>query len=549
MKRFLSILTAAFLLLTCSIPAFADWSDDSADKVFIPDVPSFVSPNGNTTVKFETTNKEIQSDFIDNLSDAPYLVLLRQELTNGYYEGEYIGDDRRWWVYIVRFPTKKPASTLLGEFSYRNPRDADPMQFMPHVDGAKYILLQYDFKKDKLICNNQIYDAAQMLHFSYVIDASPLAGSIPNYPFKNTLVASAASSGKFNVLPEKFEIPVNGKDINRYYDWWLPIRTGTMPPEITDPDPDPDPDIDIDTDGDGIPDVNIDTDGDGEPDVNVDTDGDGEPDVNIDADGDGKPDVDIDTDGDGKPDIDIDTDGDGKPDVDIDTDGDGKPDVDIDTDGDGKPDVDIDTDGDGKPDVDIDTDGDGKPDVGIDTNGDGKPDVDIDTNGDGKPDINIDTDGDGKPDINVDTNGDGKPDDNIDTDGDGWPDENVKPGGSGGGPGGGGGGTSGGGLDIPPKDDDWEYDGWHLFDPFDYDYTPPGSSWDDYDPLEGYDPFGSSIPWEFDIPDNNVYHNPWWVPDWAKNTGVMIYEKMETVLSERLRSRMRGGLFASRLCG
>ena len=453
MKRFLSIFTAAFLLLTCSIPAFADWSDDSADKVFIPDVPSFVSPNGNTTVKFETTNKEIQSDFIDNLSDAPYLVLLRQELTNGYYEGKYIGDDRRWWVYIVRFPTKKPASTLLGEFSYRNPRDADPMQFMPHVDGAKYILLQYDFKKDKLICNNQIYDAAQMLHFSYVIDASPLAGSIPNYPFKNTLVASAASSGKFNVLPEKFEIPVNGKDINRYYDWWLPIRTGTMPPEITDPDPDPDPDIDIDTDGDGIPDVNIDTDGDGEPDVNVDTDG------------------------------------------------------------------------------------------------DGKPDVDIDTNGDGKPDINIDTDGDGKPDINVDTNGDGKPDDNIDTDGDGWPDENVKPGGSGGGPGGGGGGTSGGGLDIPPKDDDWEYDGWHLFDPFDYDYTPPGSSWDDYDPLEGYDPFGSSIPSEFDYEDNLDYPYPWWVPDWAKNTGVMIHEKMETVLSERLRSRMRGGLFASRLCG
>ncbi|MEY8440988.1 hypothetical protein, partial [Anaerotruncus colihominis] len=269
MKRFLSVFTAAFLLLTCSIPAFADWSDDSADKVFIPDVPSFVSPNGNTTVKFETTNKEIQSDFIDNLSDAPYLVFLRQELTNGYYEGKYIGDDRRWWVYIVRFPTKKPASTLLGEFSYRNPRDADPMQFMPHVQGAKYILLQYDFKKDKLICNNQIYDATQMLHFSYVIDASPLAGSIPNYPFKNTLVASAASSGKFNVLPEKFEIPVNGKDINRYYDWWLPIRTGTMPPEITDPDPDPDPDINIDTDGDGIPDVNIDTDGDGKPDVNI----------------------------------------------------------------------------------------------------------------------------------------------------------------------------------------------------------------------------------------------------------------------------------------
>ena len=467
MKRFLSIFTAAFLLLTCSIPAFADWSDDSADKVFIPDVPSFVSPNGNTTVKFETANKEIQSDFIDNLSDAPYLVLLRQELTNGYYEGEYIGDDRRWWVYIIRFPTKKPASTLLGEFSYRDPRTAHPMQFMPHVQGAKYILLQYDFKKDKLICNNQIYDAAQMQSFSYVIDASPLAGSIPNYPFKNTLVASAASSGKFNVLPEKFEIPVNGKDINRYYDWWLPIRTGTMPPEITDPDPkpDPDPDINIDTDGDGIPDVNIDTDGDGKPDVN------------------------------------------------------------------------------------IDTDGDGKPDVNIDTDGDGKPDVDIDTNGDGKPDINIDTDGDGKPDINVDTNGDGKPDDNIDTDGDGWPDENVKPGGSGGGPGGGGGGTSGGGLDIPPKDDDWEYKGWHLFDPFDYDYTPPGSSWDDYDPLEGYDPFGSSIPSEFDYEDNLDYPYPWWVPDWAKNTGVMIHEKMETVLSERLRSRMRGGLFASRLCG
>ena len=467
MKRFLSIFTAAFLLLTCSIPAFADWSDDSADKVFIPDVPSFVSPNGNTTVKFETTNKEIQSDFIDNLSDAPYLVLLRQELTNGYYEGEYIGDDRRWWVYIIRFPTKKPASTLLGEFSYRDPRTAHPMQFMPHVQGAKYILLQYDFKKDKLICNNQIYNAAQMQSFSYVIDASPLAGSIPNYPFKNTLVASAASSGKFNVLPEKFEIPVNGKDINRYYDWWLPIRTGTMPPEITDPDPkpDPDPDINIDTDGDGIPDVNIDTDGDGKPDVN------------------------------------------------------------------------------------IDTDGDGKPDVNIDTDGDGKPDVDIDTNGDGKPDINIDTDGDGKPDINVDTNGDGKPDDNIDTDGDGWPDENVKPGGSGGGPGGGGGGTSGGGLDIPPKDDDWEYKGWHLFDPFDYDYTPPGSSWDDYDPLEGYDPFGSSIPSEFDYEDNLDYPYPWWVPDWAKNTGVMIHEKMETVLSERLRSRMRGGLFASHLCG
>ena len=85
------------------------------------------------------------------------------------------------------------------------------MQFMPHVQGAKYILLQYDFKKDKLICNNQIYDAAQMLHFSYVIDASPLAGSIPNYPFKNTLVASAASSGKFNVLPEKLKYLSTGK--------------------------------------------------------------------------------------------------------------------------------------------------------------------------------------------------------------------------------------------------------------------------------------------------------------------------------------------------
>ena len=235
MKRFFSIFAAVSLLLTCSVPAFADWSDDSADKVFIPDVLSFVSPNGNTALQFETTNKDIQADFIDNLSDAPYLVLLRQELTNGYYEGKDIGDDRRWWVYIIRFPTGKPASTLLGEFSYRNPRAADPMQFMPHVDGAKYILLQYDFKKDKLICNNQIYDATQMQSFSYVIDASPLAGSIANYPFKNTLVASPSSSGKFNVLPEKFEIPVNGKDVNRYYDWWLPIRTGTMPPEITGP--------------------------------------------------------------------------------------------------------------------------------------------------------------------------------------------------------------------------------------------------------------------------------------------------------------------------
>jgi hypothetical protein len=132
--------------------------------------------------------------------------------------------------------------------------------------------------------------------------------------------------------------------------------------------------------------------------------------------------------------------------------------------------------------------------------------------------IDVDTDGDKKPDVNIDINGDGKPDTNIDSDGDGWPDTNLKPGGSGDGSGGGGGGASSS-VEIPPKEDNGSYKGWDLFNPFDYDYTPPDSDYN-YDPMEGYEtPDDLKIPIDFDIPDNNEYHNPFWVPEWAKNKG------------------------------
>ena len=467
MKKTFAFLAALSVLFACSLPSFAAEAGTSTAKPFVPEVPSFVNLTGNTKVAFETTNAEIQKTFIDNLTDSPYMVLLRQE--NTY--------DQKFYIYIYKFPKSLSAEALLAEFNYGDPRTAHPMHFQPMPNGTKYIFLQYDAANNKLLCNNKIYENLTMLSFSYVIDASPLSGSLGQYPHRDTLTSSGGS-GRFYVYPEDHEWQINGQTINRYYDWWLPVRTGTMPPTDQKPDPEePDPD-------------NPDPD---KPDPDPDPDPEEpDPDINIDTDGDGKPDLNVDTDGDGKPDINIDTNGDRKPDLNIDTDGDGKPDLNVDTNGDGKPDINIDTNGDGKPDINIDTNGDGKPDINIDTNGDKKPDVNIDTNGDKKPDLNIDADGDGKPDLDIDTDGDRKPDTNVDTDGDGWPDDNLKPGGSGGGPSGGGGGSSGS-WEIPPKDDNGIYDDWHVFDPFDYDFTPADSDYS-YDPMAGIDISDVRIP-------------------------------------------------------
>jgi len=465
MKKTFAFLAALSVLFACSLPSFAAEAGTSTAKPFVPEVPSFVNLTGNTKVTFETTNAEIQKTFIDNLTDSPYMVLLRQE--NTY--------DQKFYIYIYKFPKSLSAEALLAEFNYGDPRTAHPMHFQPMPNGTKYIFLQYDAANNKLLCNNKIYENLTMLSFSYVIDASPLSGSLGQYPHRDTLTSSGGS-GRFYVYPEDHEWQINGQTINRYYDWWLPVRTGTMPPTDQKPDPEePDPD-------------NPDPD---KPDPDPDPE-EPDPDINIDTDGDGKPDLNVDTDGDGKPDINIDTNGDRKPDLNIDTDGDGKPDLNVDTNGDGKPDINIDTNGDGKSDINIDTNGDGKPDINIDTNGDKKPDVNIDTNGDKKPDLNIDADGDGKPDLDVDADGDGKPDTNVDTDGDGWPDDNLKPGGSGGGPSGGGGGSSGS-WEIPPKDDNGIYDDWHVFDPFDYDFTPADSDYS-YDPMAGIDISDVRIP-------------------------------------------------------
>ena len=467
MKKTFAFLAALSVLFACSLPSFAAEAGTSTAKPFVPEVPSFVNLTGNTKVAFETTNAEIQKTFIDNLTDSPYMVLLRQE--NTY--------DQKFYIYIYKFPKSLSAEALLAEFNYGDPRTAHPMHFQPMPNGTKYIFLQYDAANNKLLCNNKIYENLTMLSFSYVIDASPLSGSLGQYPHRDTLTSSGGS-GRFYVYPEDHEWQINGQTINRYYDWWLPVRTGTMPPTDQKPDPEePDPD-------------NPDPD---KPDPDPDPDPEEpDPDINIDTDGDGKPDLNVDTDGDGKPDINIDTNGDRKPDLNIDTDGDGKPDLNVDTNGDGKPDINIDTNGDGKSDINIDTNGDGKPDINIDTNGDKKPDVNIDTNGDKKPDLNIDADGDGKPDLDIDADGDGKPDTNVDTDGDGWPDHNLKPGGSGGGPSGGGGGSSGS-WEIPPKDDNGIYDDWHVFDPFDYDFTPADSDYS-YDPMAGIDISDVRIP-------------------------------------------------------
>lgn len=465
MKKTFAFLAALSVLFACSLPSFAAEAGTSTAKPFVPEVPSFVNLTGNTKVTFETTNAEIQKTFIDNLTDSPYMVLLRQE--NTY--------DQKFYIYIYKFPKSLSAEALLAEFNYGDPRTAHPMHFQPMPNGTKYIFLQYDAANNKLLCNNKIYENLTMLSFSYVIDASPLSGSLGQYPHRDTLTSSGGS-GRFYVYPEDHEWQINGQTINRYYDWWLPVRTGTMPPTDQKPDPEePDPD-------------NPDPD---KPDPDPDPE-EPDPDINIDTDGDGKPDLNVDTDGDGKPDINIDTNGDRKPDLNIDTDGDGKPDLNVDTNGDGKPDINIDTNGDGKSDINIDTNGDGKPDINIDTNGDKKPDVNIDTNGDKKPDLNIDADGDGKPDLDIDADGDGKPDTNVDTDGDGWPDDNLKPGGSGGGPSGGGGGSSGS-WEIPPKDDNGIYDDWHVFDPFDYDFTPADSDYS-YDPMAGIDISDVRIP-------------------------------------------------------
>ena len=391
MKKTFALLAALSVLFACSLSSFAAEAGTSTAKPFVPEVPAFVNLTGNTKVTFETTNAEIQKTFIDNLTDSPYMVLLRQE--NTY--------DQKFYIYIYKFPKSLSAEALLAEFNYGDPRTAHPMHFQPMPNGTKYIFLQYDAANNKLLCNNKIYENLTMLSFSYVIDASPLSGSLGQYPHRDTLTSSGGS-GRFYVYPEDHEWQINGQTINRYYDWWLPVRTGTMPPTDQKPDPEePDPD---------------------------------------------------------------------NPDPD-------KPDPDPE-----EPD----------PDINIDTDGDGKPDLNVDTDGDGKPDINIDTNGDRKPDLNIDTDGDGKPDLNVDTNGDGKSDINIDTDGDGWPDDNLKPGGSGGGPSGGGGGSSGS-WEIPPKDDNGIYDDWHVFDPFDYDFTPADSDYS-YDPMAGIDISDVRIP-------------------------------------------------------
>ena len=232
MKKTFAFLAALSVLFACSLPSFAAEAGTSTAKPFVPEVPSFVILTGNTKVTFETTNAEIQKTFIDNLTDSPYMVLLRQE--NTY--------DQKFYIYIYKFPKSLSAEALLAEFNYGDPRTAHPMHFQPMPNGTKYIFLQYDAANNKLLCNNKIYENLTMLSFSYVIDASPLSGSLGQYPHRDTLTSSGGS-GRFYVYPEDHEWQINGQTINRYYDWWLPVRTGTMPPTDQKPDPEePDPD-------------------------------------------------------------------------------------------------------------------------------------------------------------------------------------------------------------------------------------------------------------------------------------------------------------------
>ena len=542
LKRFFGLALIVIVILVSAVPAFAETSYEDL-STYVPEIPYFVTVGGQgknvINIPFDTSSTAELRMFFADFYDGPYMITISQNWNPLTVEF----GKKTFWIDFIKFDSFVP--TGVGSFRFRGWQHSDglvipPMQFFPSIRG--YHRTSYFFDDGQMLTGGvNVHHVGDSHQFSYVIGSSPLSGSDPKYPYHNTL------AGRYTFdLSAQFEVP-------RFYNWWLGYDGEIpLPPDINvDTDGDGKPDINIDTDGDGkpdinidtdddkIPDINIDTDDDGEPDINIDTDGDGKPDINIDTngdkkpdinvdtDGDRKPDINIDTNGDGKPDINIDKDGDGRPDVNIDTDGDGKPDINVDTNGDGKPDINIDTDNDGSPDVNIDTDGDGKANINIDTNGNGKPNINIDTNGDGKPDINIDTDGDGKPDINIDTdsdkkpdinidtdgdkkpnvnidtngdmkpdinidtNGDGKADTNIDSDGDGKPDINVKPGGSGGGSSGSGGAGSGGFDDWFPNDydDDFTFDGFPIFNPFDYDnYTPPkyNDPWSDYNPLEGH---------------------------------------------------------------
>ena len=90
MKKTFAFLAVLSVLFACSLPSFAAEAGTSTAKPFVPEVPSFVNLTGNTRVAFETTNAEIQKTFIDNLTDSPYMVLLRQE--NTY--------DQKFYIYI-----------------------------------------------------------------------------------------------------------------------------------------------------------------------------------------------------------------------------------------------------------------------------------------------------------------------------------------------------------------------------------------------------------------------------------------------------------------
>lgn len=553
MKRFVSLLLAGILLCMASLPASAASIEDY--YTYVPDIPSFATGADcrellmsflqNDTV---LNAREGLKTFITSFYDDPYLVLLNQQKYDPDKEEKKIDYDKDFWIIYIK-PKKADTIKRLGYFNYTGGNNLGgfyiaPMRYINSSPGYQYFFVSYNHTTKKFVASS-FSESSTAQPFTYVIDSSIPSNTAKPYPYFNEL------SGKY-----RFEVSSDFPDRDRHYNWWLNVKGPIIPPNINeDTDGDGKPDINIDQNGDGVPDINIDTDGDknpdlnvdtnqdGKPDINIDDDGDGNPDRNIDTNGDGKPDLNIDTNGNGKPNINVDTNGDGKPDINIDKDKDGKPDINIDTNGDGKPDKNVDTNGDGKPDFNVDTNGDGKPDFNVDTNGDGKPDFNVDTNGDGKPDLNVDTDKDGKPDLNVDTNGDGKPDINIDTNGDGFPDINIDTDGDGKPdlnvdtngdgkpdtnirPDGSGGGSSGGGSDtgdnpadwFPPDDDsDLNYDGFPIFNPFDYDnYTPPSYNdpFNDYNPLDGLKPGKMPDLSDFYFPDPNTYPDPF--ANWPK---------------------------------
>lgn len=501
LKRILNIAAAFIFTVSLAVPAFA------AETRYTPKLPPFVSGSAGNyaiTVPYDRESSSAIKEFFKDFESGPHLVVVDQQAK--------AGDDLKWWLIFVK--PHNTSVTTFGTFSYSDPLVYPDIASHPiklgSSTGFDIVYYVYDYA-NKQFSRGNLQKSLGYFQFAYVIGSSPLSNTASFYPGYQTL----AKKYTFTCAPVVYD------GIEKHYNWWLSSRTvqEEFPPE---------PDIDIDTDGDGRPDLNVDTDGDGKPDLNVDTNGDRRPDLNIDTNGDGKPDINIDTNGDGRPDINIDTNGDRKPDLNIDTNGDKKPDLNIDTDGDGEADLNVDTNGDGKPDINIDTDGDRKPDLNVDTNGDRKPDINIDTNGDGKPDLNVDTNGDKKPDVNIDTDGDGKPDKNIDADGDGKPDTGGSS--SGGSGGGGDGGHQGGEWDKPdygddwflPDDEDYEYDGFPIFDPWAYDFKPydyeSGSPWTDYDPLKDYQyptmPQMPTGPLQYDFGDpfypyGEYYHNQW----------------------------------------